>query len=292
MKFALHRGAPGRRVPGATSAATCWRSAAAGYYAWRSRPPSARAAAPGGAGGEDPRRCTRRTAASTAARASSRVWRPGARRVCVNTVAKLMKERQIRAKTRRKFVPQTTDSDHDQPVADNVLDRQFDADAAGPEVGGGHHVHPDRRGLAVPGRRDRPVLAGGSSAGRWPTTCEAELVVRRPGDGRRPAAARRAACCTTATAAASTPASDYQHLLASARDHVQHEPPGRLLGQRGDGELLRHAEEGAGPPRATTPRASRRGRRSSSTSRCSTIAQRLHSSLGYVSPETFEASLN
>jgi putative transposase len=43
----------------------------------------------------------------------------------VNTVAKLMRDNDIRAKTARKFRC-TTDSNHRLPVADNVLDRQFD----------------------------------------------------------------------------------------------------------------------------------------------------------------------
>ena len=38
-----------------------------------------------------------------------------------NTVAKLMRAANIRAKTRRRYVPRTTDSTHRQPVADNVL---------------------------------------------------------------------------------------------------------------------------------------------------------------------------
>ena len=44
---------------------------------------------------------------------------------CVNTVAKLMHDHGIVAKTARKF-RQTTDSNHDLPVADNLLGRQFD----------------------------------------------------------------------------------------------------------------------------------------------------------------------
>jgi putative transposase len=47
---------------------------------------------------------------------------------CVNTVAKLMHDNDIRAKTARKF-RNTTDSNHPLPVADNLLDRQFDAQA-------------------------------------------------------------------------------------------------------------------------------------------------------------------
>ena len=48
---------------------------------------------------------------------------------CVNTVAKLMHDNDIRSKTARKF-RNTTDSNHSLPVADNLLDRQFDP--AGP----------------------------------------------------------------------------------------------------------------------------------------------------------------
>src|SRR6266567_337492 len=43
----------------------------------------------------------------------------------VNLVAKLMREAGIAAKTKRKF-RQTTDSNHPHPVAENVLDRNFD----------------------------------------------------------------------------------------------------------------------------------------------------------------------
>lgn len=43
---------------------------------------------------------------------------------CVNTVAKLMHDNDIRSKTARKF-RNTTDSNHSLPVADNILDRQF-----------------------------------------------------------------------------------------------------------------------------------------------------------------------
>jgi transposase InsO family protein len=43
---------------------------------------------------------------------------------CVNTVAKLMRDDGIRAKSARKF-RNTTDSNHSLPVAENLLDRQF-----------------------------------------------------------------------------------------------------------------------------------------------------------------------
>jgi putative transposase len=44
---------------------------------------------------------------------------------CVNTVARIMRQAGIAAKTQCRF-RHTTDSDHPFPVADNVLDRQFD----------------------------------------------------------------------------------------------------------------------------------------------------------------------
>jgi putative transposase len=47
---------------------------------------------------------------------------------CVNTVARLMREHGIAAKTRRKSRG-TTDSNHDRPVAENVLDRRFEPEA-------------------------------------------------------------------------------------------------------------------------------------------------------------------
>ena len=44
---------------------------------------------------------------------------------CVNTVARIMREAGIAAKTKRRF-RHTTDSNHSHPVAENLLDRQFD----------------------------------------------------------------------------------------------------------------------------------------------------------------------
>jgi putative transposase len=46
---------------------------------------------------------------------------------CVNTVAEVMRQAGIKAKTARKF-KHTTDSNHKRPVAENVLDREFSVD--------------------------------------------------------------------------------------------------------------------------------------------------------------------
>jgi putative transposase len=48
-------------------------------------------------------------------------------RVCVNTVAKLMKQAGIRALRSRRFRPMTTDSRHAYTLAPNRLDRDFQA---------------------------------------------------------------------------------------------------------------------------------------------------------------------
>ena len=48
--------------------------------------------------------------------------------VCQNTVAKVMREHQIRSVVRRRFRVRTTDSSHAHPVAPNRLERHFDQD--------------------------------------------------------------------------------------------------------------------------------------------------------------------
>ena len=99
-----------------------------GYYAWRDRPASARA--------------SRRAAvterieevfdASGGTYGSPRVTvelkGPGLS-VSANTVAKYMRAAGIAVTPARRFQPRTTDSDHPHPIAPNVLDRDFTATA-------------------------------------------------------------------------------------------------------------------------------------------------------------------
>ena len=100
----------------------------AGYYAWRDRPVSA---------GQQRRD---RLIAEIRVIHDTVKARYGSPRVhaelvaqgspcCVNTVAKLMQTQGIAAKTARKF-RHTTDSNHDLPVAVNLLDRVFDSTTA------------------------------------------------------------------------------------------------------------------------------------------------------------------
>jgi putative transposase len=46
-------------------------------------------------------------------------------------VARLMREGRIVGKRRKRFVPKTTDSDHKEPIAENILDRRFSPEEIG-----------------------------------------------------------------------------------------------------------------------------------------------------------------
>ena len=98
----------------------------AGYYAWLARHDGPRAL----------RRAKLAGQIRSAHEANRRVY--GSPRVhaallasgeaaCVNTVARVMRDEGIRARANRRFVPRTTDSGHASPVAENLLGRQFDA---------------------------------------------------------------------------------------------------------------------------------------------------------------------
>ena len=80
-------------------------------------------------------------------------------------VIRLMQEDGLKARTRKRFTL-TTMSDHDQPVAANLLDRQFEAAAPNQRWGRGHDrvCHRLER-QALSRRRPRPVLAVLWSAG-------------------------------------------------------------------------------------------------------------------------------
>ena len=79
---------------------------------------------------------------------------------------RLMQEGGLKARTRKRFTL-TTMSDHDQPVAANLLDRQFDAAAPESALGRGHDrvCHRLER-QALSRRRPRPVLAIRGRLGR------------------------------------------------------------------------------------------------------------------------------
>jgi len=97
-----------------------------GFYDWVNRPQSPQA--------------QRRTALAVHIKAafqesrqtygSPRIQRDltaGGFKACRNTIAKIMRQEGIVGRMPKRFVPTTTDSAHDHPIAENVLDRQFAA---------------------------------------------------------------------------------------------------------------------------------------------------------------------
>jgi putative transposase len=94
-----------------------------GYYQWRRRPPSARQERGEALVAEIKAIHQEVKARYGSPRVHAELVARG-RSCCVNTVAKLMSQAGVAAKTKRKFLC-TTDSNHGRPVAENVMDRQF-----------------------------------------------------------------------------------------------------------------------------------------------------------------------
>ena len=150
---------------------------------------------------------------------------------------------ELQARQRKRFKC-TTMSDHDQPIAANLLDRQFTAAAPESALGRRHDRVRDRRERQAVSRGDpRSVLAVhrglGGQCGQRPASddpaLEMALKRRCPDAGLLHHSDQG---CTYAS-------EDYQTTPRHARHHLQHEPTRRLLRQRGDGELLLHGEERA-----------------------------------------------
>jgi putative transposase len=97
----------------------------AGYYAWLGRPESPRALRRS----EILEEIHRAHRLSRGTYGSPRVFRAlkaGGVACCENTVAKLMRREGVRAANARRFVVRTTDSRHGHAVAPNTLDRRFE----------------------------------------------------------------------------------------------------------------------------------------------------------------------
>ena len=160
---------------------------------------------------------------------------------CVNTVAKLMRHDGIAAKTKRKFRV-TTDSNHRRPVAENVLDRQFEPEAINQAWTADITYVATGEGwlylAAVEDLHSRRIV-GWSMSERIDSrlvvdALEMALAERQPGEGLGgPLGSWQPVRQRTLSTNPGQP-----------RDHRQHEPTGQLLGQRADGELLREPEEG------------------------------------------------
>ena len=258
-----------------------------GFYAWGGRPPSPRAKRNQELVGE----IRQVHEANRHLYGSPRVHRAllaEGRAVSRNTVAKLMRREKIRARSGRRFVPRTTDSRHDKPVADNKLSRDFAAPAA------------DRKWLAdityVPTAEGWLYLAAVLDAFSrrvvgWSVADHMETGL--PADALEMAVARRRPrgpdLVHHSDRGSQYASDDYQALLA--RHGIECSMSGR--GDCYDNAMMESfwatlKGELVHQRRYATRDEARR-------SICEYIEafynrKRLHSSLGYVSPESFEAA--
>ena len=209
--------------------------------------------------------------------------------VCENTVADIMKERKIRVKTKRKFVPRTTDADHEQPIADNLLDRQFQAELPNQKWVADITYIPTGEGwLYLAGVLDlcSRKIVGWSMADHMKTdlvsdALEMAIARRRPGEGLLHHSDRGVQYASD----------DYTHLLATH---------GMQISMSGKGDCWDNACMESFWATLKTELVNLEHFATHEEARAAIFEyievfynrKRLHSSLGYQSPEAFEAGLN
>jgi putative transposase len=259
-----------------------------GYYAWLDRPASARAkrreelAVKIERVHEENRRVYGSPRVCQALRAQGEC-------VCENTVADIMKERQIRAKSKRKFVPRTTDSAHQQPVVDNVLDRQFNAPLPDQKWAVDiTYIPTDQGWLYLAGVIDlcSRRIVGWSMADHMRVELVSDALTmaiarRRPDQGLLHHSDRGVQYASE----------DYMHLLQS--HNIEASMSGR--GDCWDNAVMESFWSTLKTELVNHERYATREQARASIFEYIEVfynRKRLHSSLGYVSPETFEASLN
>lgn len=258
-----------------------------GYYAWLHRPASARA--------QRRQELAKKIQAvheeNRGVYGSPRIFRALAakgEKVCENTVAKVMREQEIRAKTKRKFVPRTTDSKHDRPVAANLLNRQFDV--ALPDqawVVDITYILTDEGWLYLAGVMDLCTrrIVGWSMAGHMRTDLVADalkMAVARRG--------RHDGLLHHSDRGVQYASDDYRHLM---------ETHNMVCSMSGRGDCWDNAamESFWGTLKTELVHHERYATREQARASIFEYIEvfynrkRLHSSLGYMSPEAFEASL-
>jgi len=259
-----------------------------GYYSWQERPESDRAKRRE----ELALRIQRVHEDNRRVYGSPRVFKElklQGQSVCENTVADIMKERNIRAKTKRKFVPRTTDANHERPIADNVLDRQFQAELPNQKWTVDITYIPTGEGwLYLAGVIDlcSRKIVGWSMADHMETSLVSDaltmaLVHRRPEQGLLHHSDRGVQYASD----------DYQHLLRSS---------GMEVSMSGKGDCWDNAVMESFWSTLKTELVHHEEFATHEAARAAIFEyievfynrKRLHSSLGYQSPEAFEASLN
>jgi len=209
--------------------------------------------------------------------------------VSVNTVARLMRRSEIRVTPRKAFVPRTTESDPSHHAFANVLDRAFEAELPDRKWACDITYVPTLAGwlyLAVVIDLCSRRVVGWSTSDRLKSELASEalanaLHARRPGEGLLHHSDRGVQYTSES----------YQRLLGENEIQVSMSGVGQCwdnaVAESFFGTLKRELVNGM-------TYATHRQARSSLFEwiECWYNRRRLHSSLGYVSPEQFEAQLN
>ena len=209
--------------------------------------------------------------------------------VCRNTVAKIMREQSIRAKTKKKFVPRTTDSQHDYPVERNLLDRQFDAPRPNRKwVADITYIPTDEGWLYLAGVLDlcSRKIVGWAMADHLEAQLPAEalsmaIVQRRP----------KAGLLHHSDRGVQYASDHYRQLLDQAGMDVSMSHKGDCW----DNAVMESFWSTLKTELVSHQRYATRAQAKAAIFEYIEVfynRQRLHSTLGYVSPEAFEASLN
>jgi transposase InsO family protein len=204
-----------------------------------------------------------------------------------NTVAKLMRQEKIRARNKRKFTPRTTESRHRHPIAENLLDRQFQS--SGPDrkwVADITYVPTDEGWLYLAGVLDcfSRKIVGWSMADHMETDLVSDalrmaLIHRGPSKELLHHSDRGVQYASE----------DYQHLLKSH---------GLTASMSGKGDCWDNAMMESFWATLKTELIHQSSYATREQARAAIFEyievfynrKRLHSSLGYVSPESFEAA--
>jgi putative transposase len=205
-----------------------------------------------------------------------------------NTVARIMRRAKIRAKSRRRFVPRTTESRHGKPVADNLLAGDFTAEEPNQKwLADITYVPTDEGWLYLSAVLDvwSRMIVGWSMADHMETDLVADAM-KMALDHRQPAGKN---LLHHSDRGAQYASDDYQQILAehgiavsmSGRGNCYDNAMMESFFATLKGELIHQQNY-------TT-----RERAKQSIFEYVEVfynRKRLHSSLGYVSPETFEAA--
>jgi transposase InsO family protein len=262
-----------------------------GFYAWARRPPSARAKRRAELAGQVRAVHAESRGTYGSPRVAAELKARGVA-ACENTVAKVMREQRIRSKVVRRFRVRTTDSAHAHPVAENLLGRDFAAAAPDAKWAADITYVPTGQGwlylAAVIDLCSRRVVGWAMADHMRATLCtdalEMALSRRRPppADG---------ALVHHSDRGVQYACGEYRRLLAGH---------GIACSMSGRGDCYDNAavESFFKTLKAELVYHERYATRAQATAsifeyvECWYNRKRLHSALGYRSPEQYEASLN